>query len=506
MNNPKRRLSHQIFAGLLWTSWGKGARTVLQFVVLVLLARLMTPHEFGVIGAAMIIVGFSEIFTKIGLGPAIVQREVLESRHLKTATFVSLLMSILIAVVIWMLAPLIARFFDYEGMESVIEALTFLFPIKGFTLVADSLAQRNLNFKLLATSGTISLFIGYFFVGIGLALLGFGVWALVAAHLVTAVVRALPLLWQYPLSGIRPERKAFNELIYFGGGYTIARVANYGALELDYLVVGHFLGLTALGFYGRAYQLMSVPASALGQILDDVLFPSMSKIQNNQNRLGAIYLRGVSLIALVMLPISVVGFILAPEIVRAVLGWKWAAVVIPFRILLVGLLMRTSYKMSDSLTRAKGAVYNRAWRQVIYAALVFAGAIIGQEWGISGVAVGVLAAVTINFLLMAQMSLTLLNETWWNFIKAHGNPALLALCSGIVAYPVVTVLRGMDLSSYAILTVTGLTLGAFMLLVIRFAAGSLLGKEGIWMIDFLRSYGRSKFEAANAVSADSSAS
>jgi len=82
MNNPKRRLSHEIFAGILWTSGGKGARTVLQFVVLILLARLMTPHEFGVVGASMIIVGFSEIFTKVGLGPAIVQREELEPRRL----------------------------------------------------------------------------------------------------------------------------------------------------------------------------------------------------------------------------------------------------------------------------------------------------------------------------------------------------------------------------------------------------------------------------------------
>lgn len=505
MNKPKRRLSHEIFSGILWTSGGKGAQAVLQFLVLVLLARLMTPHEFGVIGAAMIVVGFSEIFTKIGLGPALVQRENLEAGHLQTAFSVSILLSLLIAAIIWLLAPSIARFFNYEEMEPVIKALCLLFPIKGIGLVAESLAQRELDFKLLATTGTISFVVGYLIFGVGLALLNFGVWALVGAHLVTAIVKVIPLLWNYPPNGFMPQRKAFNDLFYFSGGYTIARVANYGALELDYLVVGSWLGLTALGLYGRAYQLMSVPASAFGKVLDEVLFPSMSKIQNDQDRLAAIYLRGVSLIALVMLPLSVIGFILAPEIVRAVLGWKWAAVVIPFRILMIGLLMRTSYKLSDSLTRAKGAVYNRAWRQVIYAALVFVGAVVGQNWGILGVAVGVLFAVTINFLLMAHMSLKLLDVSWWKFVKAHGNAALLAFCFGIVTYPMVTVMRGMDISSYAILAVMGLVLGAFALLVIRFAAGSFLGKEGVWMLDFLRSYGRSKFEAANAARADGSA-
>lgn len=502
MNNPKRGLSQEIFSGILWTSWGKGAKTLLQFVVLVLLARLMTPHEFGVIGAALIVVGFSEIFTRIGLGPAIIQRAELEPRHLRTAFSVSLLLSFLIAAAIWLLAPYIAGFFDHAEMEPVIEALTLLFPIKGLGLVAESLAQRELNFKLLATTATTSFFIGFFIVGIGLALLDYGVWALVAANLVTAFARAAALLRQYPPRGFVPEFKAFGELIYFGGGHTIAKVANYSALQLDYLVVGHVLGLVALGFYGRAYQLMSVPATVLGQILDEVLFPSMAKIQNDQQRLGAIYLRGVSLIALVMLPVSVVGFILAPEIVRVVLGWKWVAVVLPFRILLIGLLMRTSYKMSDSLTRAKGAVYNRAWRQVIYALLVFGGAMIGQEWGIAGVAFGVLAAVTINFLLMAQMSLMLLGVSWWNFIKAHAHALLLAAGSGLVTYPIVTVLRMMDLSSYAILITMAIILGTLLLIMVRFASNSLLGKEGIWMLEFLKSYGRNKIAPHNAVRAD----
>jgi len=340
---------------------------------------------------------------------------------------------------------------------------------------------------------------GYVIVGVAMAALGFGVWSLVAATLVTAMLRTVILNFHYPPKGFVPEKAAFRELAYFGGGYTLARIANYGALQLDYLVVGHWLGLTALGYYGRAYQLMSVPASTFGQVLDDVLFPSMAKIQDDAHRLGAIYLRGVSLIALVMVPISVVGFILAPEIVRALLGWKWAATVLPFQILIVGLLMRTSYKMSDSLTRATGEVYRRAWRQVIYAALVFAGALGGSHWGIAGVATGVLAAVTINFVLMAQMSLKLVGETWRTFLGAHTNALLLAANAGLVTYLCVTILRNLEVSSYTTLAVTGAVLAVFAVLVLRFAADRFLGTNGIWMLNFLKSYGRSKIAGAVAV-------
>jgi PST family polysaccharide transporter len=265
------------------------------------------------------------------------------------------------------------------------------------------------------------------------------------------------------------------------------------------------MGMTALGIYGRAYQLMSVPASSLGQVLDEVLFPSMAKIQNDRTRLASIYLRGVSLVALVMLPVSVLSIILAQEIVRAMLGWRWDEVVLPFQILMAGLLMRTSYKMSDSLTRASGAVYKRAWRQVIYAGLVFGGAFLGRNWGVEGVAAGVLGAVSVNFLLMAQMSLKLVGESWLSFAKAHANASLLALCLGIVAYPAAVFLRGFDLSSYVFLASMGAFLLPCALLMIRLSPNTLLGSEGVWMLEFLRTYAADRFAARNPVEADGSA-
>jgi O-antigen/teichoic acid export membrane protein len=505
MDKVKSSMPNKVFSGMIWTAWGKISRTVLQFTVLVLLARLMTPFDFGVIGAAMIVVGFSEILTKVGFGPALVQRDELEERHIRTAFSVSLMLSVLVGVTVFASAPLIASFFNFEGLATVLRALSLLFLIKGVGLVAESLAQRELDFKTLANAETVSFFVGYFVFGVPMALLGFGVWSLVVANLATASVKTLIMYWYYPAAGVIPERKAFSELAYFGGGYTIARVANHLALEGDYLVVGRAMGMSALGIYGRSYQLMSVPASSLGQVLDEVLFPSMSKIQNDRARLASIYLRGVSLVALVMLPVSVLSIIMAPEIVRATLGWKWGAVVLPFQILMAGLLMRTSYKMSDSLTRASGAVYRRAWRQMIYAGLVFSGAFVGRNWGVEGVAVGVLGAVTVNYLLMAQMSIRLVGESWRTFVRAHANAALLAVCLGVAALPAATILRSLNISSYLFLATMIAYLAACALLMIRISPNALLGTEGVWMLEFLRTYAADKFAARNVVEADGSA-
>src|SRR2546426_9124427 len=116
------------------------------------------------------------------------------------------------------------------------------------------------------------------------------------------------------------------------------------------------------------------------------LFPYTTLFRSNAQRLAAAYRRGVALIALVVLPISVALVLLAPEVIDVVLGPRWTSVIAPFQILAVGMLFRTSSKMGDSLTRATGAVYRRAWRQMLYAALVVGGAVVGKHWGIEGVA------------------------------------------------------------------------------------------------------------------------
>lgn len=498
MAYERKGLTHKIMSGLFWTASGKSAQAVLQFVVIAILARLMTPLEFGVVAAAMIVVGFSEIITRLGLGPALVQRGTLEDRHLGTAFSVSLFFSMLVGFLIWVLAPFAAGFFNYEGIEDVLRALAWLFPIRGIGIVAESLAQRDLLFRWLAQRDVLCFVLGYVVFGIGMAFAGYGVWSLVAANLVTAAVKTVLLLTKYRPRFFVPDRRSFAELIYFGGGHTIARTANYLALQGDNLVVGRMLGLAPLGIYGRAYQLMSTPATLFGQVLDDVLFPSMAKMQLEKERLATAYFRGVSLIALVMLPTSVVAAILAPELVFCILGNTWSDVVLPFRILAAGLLLRTSYKMSDSLSRATGAVYRRSWRQIVYAASVIAGSWVGQFWGVSGVATGVLVALLTNYLLMAQMSLQIVGRSWANFFQAQEKAAMLSAAVTVTLLPAVILMRTAAAPPLAIITAAFAIISGSLILIVKLAPRRFLGAEGLWMLDLLFSYAPAKYRTRYA--------
>ncbi|HJQ65320.1 MAG TPA: lipopolysaccharide biosynthesis protein, partial [Gemmatimonadales bacterium] len=449
-----RGLTQRTLSGMLWMGYGKAAFAILQLIVLAVLARLVSPLDFGVVSAALVVIGFSSIVSQLGLGPAIVQRRTLEPRHLTTAFVTSILLGLALGTIVWTGAPLAAQFMHLDGLTPVLRALAWVFPLNGLGTVSSGLLSRELRFSWLANLDVLSYGIGYGAVGITTALFGWGVWALVAGQLGQALIRNGILLAKHPPPlPLSMERSALHDLLYFGGGFTIAKLANYAAVTGDSVVSGRFLGATALGYYGRAYSLMSAPAYAFGAVLDVVLFPAMAKVQDDPPRLAAAYRRGVALIAIVVLAPSATIILLAPEVVHVLLGARWSAVVMPFQILGIGMLFRTSYKMSDSIARSTGAVYRRAWRQILYAGLVVLGAWIGQHWGVTGVAWGALAALTVNFLLMAELSLDVARITWGEFWTAHRPAVLLTVCSFPVVWGAALLTRQIDLPAMVVILV-----------------------------------------------------
>ncbi len=475
-------MTDRTLRGLYWMFLCTGGQAVVQLVVLVVLARLVSPGEFGVVAAALVVVGFSTVFSQLGIGPAVVQRPDLQPAHLRTGFTLSVLLGTFLGGLLWLLAPAVADFFHQENLTGILRVLALVFPLQGLAVVAESLVQRELRFRLLGFLELAAMAIGYGGVGIALAFAGWGAWALVAAHLCQNTLKTILLLAVQP----HPKRpllqgRAFRELLFFGGGFTIARFSNYLASQGDNLVIGRWLGPVALGIYGRAYQLMQAPASLLGQVLDRVLFPAMARVQDQREKLAAAYRRGVALIALATLPASAALLLLAPEMVQVLLGEKWDAVLAPLQILAAGMLFRSSYKLSDSLVRATGAVYRRAWRQGTYAVLVFTGAVIGQFWGLAGVAVGVVLALAINFLLMAHLSLALTGLSWRGFAGAHVPGLALAGVVGLQVAAIAGIARTWDLPPLLTLLTCSAIILPTLFLMYRLPQ-QFLGDDGRWMV------------------------
>lgn len=481
--------AHKAIGGLLWTSYGQGAQAVLQVVVLATLARLLVPEDFGIVAAALVVTRFSEIFSQLGVGAAIVQQPDLEERHIETGFGISVLLGFVCAAAVLALAEPLDGFFRIEGLAPYIRALAITFPILGVSTVASGLLRRNLRFRDLARIQVLSYCLGYAVVGIGLGFLGFGAWALVGATIAEAVITAFLKLAAQPHSKrLRFRTDAARELLYFGAGHSSNRIANFFALQGDYLIIGRFLGATPLGLYERAYRVMNVPAKVLGSVLERVLFPSMASIQEDTTRLRDAYRKSVAFVALTVLPVSAFSILVAPELIRVALGPGWSEAVVPFQILTLGMYFRTAYKVGNAVARATGAVYRGAWRQAVYAILVVAGALVGQRWGVNGVAVGVLFALVGIFLLNAHLGAILTRLTWSEFGRLHLPATGIALLLGVQTWGVVTLMRAAEAGAFFVLAGATLAGGVTLLVLALRAPERALGPDGAWMLRTFREY------------------
>jgi O-antigen/teichoic acid export membrane protein len=499
MKNSPPSLTHRAMGGMMWVAWGSGAVGVLKVVVLILLTRLLSPADFGVVTAALLVINFCLNFSQVGLGPALVQRPMLEPRHTVTAFIASAVFGILLAVLMVLAAPLVAQFFHMDRLTPVVRALAILFVISGVATVPESLLQRNLRFRLIANRDVLAYTVSWLGVGVGLAFLGWGAWSLVAAQLTQVTIRTAILLRAAPpfLRG-RPTWVSFIELMEYGVGQSITRMGVILANQADNLVVGRWLGAVALGIYSRAYQLMQVPTALLTDVLDRVLFPTMARVQDEPGRLASAYLRATAALALVALPVGVVAAVLAPELVAVAFDSRWQSLVAPFQVLALGMMFRAGIRMSDSLSRATGKVFRRAWRHWLYAGLVFLGAWVGLHWGVTGVAVGVLGALFINYLLMAQLSLSVTQLSWAQFAQAQLPALRLTLVVAAVTAATAAGARYLGLPPVVGLLAGSAAAAGTAVLVVSLAPTLALGRHGMRMRDTLRSYLLARYRAERA--------
>lgn len=474
-------LTDRTFKGLFWMFSGKGTQAILQFLVLIVLARLLSPSDFGVVNAATVVITFTTVFSKVGVGPALVQRPELNQSHVRTGFTMTIILSVFFAGVFYFGSPVIANFFNMTKLENVLEVMSVIFLLQGFSTVAQSLIQREMKFRIFVSIDVVS-YIVYGVVGVSCAFFGMDYWSLVFAQISQNLLKAI-LLITVTRHNMRPQFhwESFKELFFFGSGFTIARISNQFALQADNLVIGRWLGADALGLYTRAYQLMVMPTNLFGQVLDRVLFPAMAHIQNKQDKLSYSFRIGITSIAFFAIPASVLMYFLAEDIVLLLLGSKWLNLVPAFQMLSLGILFRTEYKISDTLARATGAVYRRAWRQAFYAVGVFVGALIGQQWGIIGVSIGVLGAIILNYGLMTHLSLKYINLSIMDIIKAHAPGVFLGTLAALSILITKLVNTTISLPALINISFSGGVFLVFAGILVKFNATKFMGKDIIWI-------------------------
>lgn len=486
----EQTLTKRAFVGFLWIFSGAGVQAILKVLVMVVLARVLTPVDFGIVGAAMVVVSFAEIFSKIGVAPALVQLPDLTQEHIRTGFTLTVMFGLVAGVLIYLMAPMIAGLFRMPTLQPVIEVLALIMPIRSVSVVSEALVQRNMRFRAMATAIFVSYALGAALTSIVLALLGFGVWSLVIGQLVQATVLSAAFIY-YARHSIKPmiQRRALGQLAHFGAGVTLARFGNYAAFNADYFVVGRWLGADALGAYTRAYQLLMQPTTLIGSVGDKVLYPALASVQDHPERMLRAYYRAISLVALAMFPLSAMLVVLGPEIIGLLLGKQWNAVILPFQILVASLAFRTAYKVTGTLMRAVGSVYLLAGWQWLYAFGVIIGAYVGKDYGLVGVAIGVSLAITASFWIGTEAARRACSISVLRVLDILVRYALVSIVIGIVLAGVKMTGLNHGWPPVVIILVCG-SLGVILGCMGWLLVPRLFGEEGVWIRANVLSAGR----------------
>ena len=440
-SGPPRDLGHRSVTGLFWTTGSTVIIIVLQITVLAILARLLKPTDFGVASAAMLIVTFMSVFNEMGIAPSIVLIENLTQRHIRTGFTASLIIGMIFFTALFMGAPLVERFFAMPGLAGVCHIVAFIFLFNGAGEVANGINSRNLRFREIALTDAVSYAIAYIGIAVPMAYFGFRYYGLAAGALAQEIITmaAYNLIARHSMVPLF-DWAAFREMTVLTGGFSLARFFNQIAMKGDNFVVGRVMGATALGLYDRTYQLVALMATLYGRIVDRVVFPAMTRLQNEPERLRAAFVRGTALTALVGVPVGAIVAILAPYIVILLLGPKWTGMIQPLAVLAYATYFRTGYRVSALVIRAKGYVYHLAILQGIYAAAVVIGAYVGARYGLRGVAFAVLGAIILQFVLLTAVALRLSGLGLREFIVAHRPAVALGTLIGAAAWLTVKLL------------------------------------------------------------------
>ena len=416
------RLVAKAVDGASWTAVEQVGTTTLHFITLLVLARLLSPADFGLVAAGLLTAELAFMFSDAGMGQALVQRSELGPEHIRVASTIMLFLGLVAATAVVLAAPALGRFFGMPLLERIVPVLAVLIPIHSLTSVSMALLSRQGRFRYLAMARLPCVAFGHSVVAIGLALAGGGVWALVLGTICRDVLLLL-VLYAAARHSLRPSLnwEAIKDLAGFSIGQSLVKLANYTARNGDYAVIGRLLGAQALGHYSRAYQLMMVPATLISAVAGRVLFPLMSSVQGDRARLASAYLRCMAASIALTLPLSVVLSTCADEIILVLLGDQWGAAATPFAVLSLVLVFRSGSNVAYAATMAKGASFRLAWRHGVYAFLIIVGAALGAPWGVNGVATAVAVAIAIYYALSAQLANRLLGVSWSQFVRIHGS-------------------------------------------------------------------------------------
>lgn len=395
---------NNLLSGIFWSVVEVVIKRVLDLIIKLILARLLFPEDFGIIGMATVFISFIQVLNEAGMGAALIQKkeEDLTPTHLNTVFWANLVWSIfLYTVILLFVTPFIVKFYNQPILGKIVPILSLSLLTSALNVVHKAQLMKELSFKKIAFVNNISTLIA----GIAaliFAYLGVGIWALVI-NTVLAYFVSVPLFFYQTrwLPKFEFQGLYLKEILSFGVFTTITQLIINVVSNADYLLIGKYVSASAVGFYSLAFMMTSLVKGQVTSMLNRVMYPFYSKIQDNIELLKSYYIRLIKYYAIILYPIMLMLIVFGNDIIILLYGDKWHDVVLPMRILALTMLISVLTNGYNLLFRSIGKPKLEMQIQMILSIIVYLPCIVVGLYfnGYIGIAWGTVVSTAINFLI-----------------------------------------------------------------------------------------------------------
>lgn len=430
-NNLKQKAT----SGIIWTGLQKYSVTIIGFIAGIILARLLTPYDYGCIGMLSIFIVIAETFIDGGFGSALIQKKRPTQEDYTTIFIWNFGVAVFLYIVLYYSAPAIARFYNIPLLSSVLRVQGIILFIYAFNIVQRNQLQKKLNFKVLSvvtiTSSVIALT-----VTIIMAYHGFGVWALVALHILNAAVSAL-FLWFYvkwrPIWAF--SWKSFKELFSFGLYVFLVNILNTISGRFQGLLIGKFFNPSIMGYYSKAGRTEYYASNSISSIVQQVAYPLYAEVQDDKNKLGNMIRRLTMILAYLTFPMMFILMLCAKPIFILLYSDRWLESVPYFQILCIaGLaicLQAVNVMSISAIGKSKTMFYWTAVKRLIGIGFVVIGLF---SYGMIGLLIGAILNQWFSYFVNICLVSKYIGYKWWKQLWDILPIGLVSVMAAIISY------------------------------------------------------------------------
>ena len=414
----QKNLKQKAAAGMIWTALQKYSTMFIQFISGIILARLLTPHDYGCIGMLMIFVVLAEAFIDGGFGSALIQKKRPTQTDYSTIFWWNLGMAVLMYAILYVSAPAIARFYDIPLLCDVLRVQGIILFIYAFNVIQRNQLRKKLNFKILSIV-TITTSITSLLITILMAYHGYGVWALVAQHLLTAFIPAL-VFWFY--IKWRPiwtfSWQSFRELFGFGFYMFLTHFVNQFGRQIQGLLIGRFYNASTMGYYSKAVGTEKLASTSIAQVMTQVTYPLYAEAQDDKVQLGNMIKRLTMTLSYITFPMMFVLLLCAKPIFVLLYSDRWLDSVPYFQVLCIaGLafcLQSVNYQSIAAIGKSRTMFWWTMIKRVVGICFVVAGLVL---YGMKGLLIGVVVNTWFSYFVNISLVSRHIGYKWWNQLR-----------------------------------------------------------------------------------------